>query len=127
MTKRHTPKIAKINTKYLNQIVSTDYSTTDNGTDYGHLIEEIEAELYQRQQKQSEAHNIEAHKAHKEYLAQTQGKLCPSCQITFKPHDIDVNFHKVYRKPNKFRSICKACTVKRAIENRQTRKQNVPF
>lgn len=126
MTKR-VPKIAKINTKYLKQIVSTGYATTDNGTDYGHLMEEIEAELYARQQRESEQQTIEAHKAHKEYLAMTEGKLCPDCLIIFKPEHIEANFHKVHRKPNKFRSICKACTVKRAIQNRQTRKSAVPF
>jgi hypothetical protein len=125
--RRKLPKLIKINTKYLAQIVATNYSTTDAGTDYGHLIDEVEQELTKRQNAQAEK-DLSKFLREQEKALQNEGKQCPQClNIHTTIADIEANFHKVSGKPNKFRPLCKKCTTINATMNRLKRTTEIPF
>jgi hypothetical protein len=133
MSKKRLPNVSKINTKYLIQI-SESYrtgnsieGTTETGADYGHLIEEIEAELFARQQRAGELKRYAEEREHADHMAQTEGKQCTKCLTTYAPALIASSFSKVAGSELRYRPACKACHAKEARERRAINKTEVPF
>lgn len=108
------PKINKINTKILEQIVSRQ-GMTDHNSDYGQYLEEIEQELYRRYNKQGEQALLKQEKELRDYELHTQGRQCTHCHQFYPLDTIEEHFYKVKAKTTnetpRYRPRCKACHV----------------
>lgn len=130
MSARKIPNISKINTKYLEQILNTHRieGTTETGADYGHLLEEIESELFYRQTRKAELAQLEAERALSRSEAEKlNARLCTKCGTFYPLAEITLHFSKVSGKANHYRPACKTCHAKAAKERRELNKIEVPF
>jgi len=104
------PKINKINTKILEQIVSRE-GMTDHNSDYGPYLEEIQQELYKRYNKQGIIEERLRDKELRDYDLHVHGRACTRCHKVYPLDTVKDNFYPVANSSHRYRPRCKACHV----------------
>ena len=131
MSKKRLPNVAKINTKYLIEITNSHRieATTETGADYGHIIDEIQNELYERQARQAQRDLEQAQRDLEQAQRTNNGtaRQCTKCLTHYPIEQVATFFSLVAGKQGKYRPACKACHAKEAKARRELNKVEVPF